>query len=43
MYEDLARKCWKTYKDLLQRAAVAMQFDIGFLFQNDQNCEDGVK
>ncbi len=43
LYEDFARKLWKAYKDLTQRAAVAMGFDIGFLFQNEKAFEEGLK
>lgn len=42
-YEDFARKLWKAYKDLTQRAAEAMGFDIGFLYQKDTKFEEGVK
>lgn len=42
-YEDFARKLWKAYKDLTQRAAEAMGFDIGFLYQKDTKFEDGLK
>jgi hypothetical protein len=43
MYEDLARKLWKSYKDLTQPAARLMGFDIGFLFKNEKNFEVGLK
>jgi hypothetical protein len=43
IYEDLARKLWKAYKDLTQRAAAAMGFDIGFLFQKETKFEEGLK
>lgn len=42
-YEDFARKLWKAYKDLTQRAASAMGFDIGFLFQKETKFEEGLK
>jgi hypothetical protein len=42
-YEDFARKLWKSYKDLTQRAARVMGFDIGFLYQNDKDFEKGLK
>ena len=42
-YEDFARKLWKAYKDLTQRAADALGFDIGFLYQEDKNFEKGLK
>jgi hypothetical protein len=41
-YEDFARKLWKAYKDLTQRAATAMGFDIGFLYQKDKEFEKGL-
>ena len=43
LYEDFARKLWKSYKDLMQRAAKEMGFDIGFLFQKDGKFEAGLK
>jgi hypothetical protein len=43
LYEDMARKLWKAYKVLMQRAAEAMNFDLGFLFQNDQKFAAGLK
>ena len=43
LYEDFARKAWKSHKDLLQRAATAMGFNIGFLYQEDPQFEAGVK
>jgi hypothetical protein len=43
LYEDFARKLWKSYKDLTQRAAIAMGFDIGFVFQKEQLFEEGLK
>lgn len=43
LYEDFARKLWKAYKDLTQRAAAAMGFDIGFLFQKETKFEEGLK
>ena len=42
-YEDFARKLWKAYKDLTQRAAEAMGFDIGFLYQKDTKFDEGLK
>ncbi|MGC0771316.1 MAG: hypothetical protein WB543_00160, partial [Candidatus Acidiferrum sp.] len=42
-YEDFARKLWKAYKDLTQRAATEMGFNIGFLYQNDKKIEEGLK
>lgn len=32
LYEGLAGKLWKAYKDLTQKAVRAMGFDIGFMF-----------
>ena len=43
LYEDFARKLWKTYKDLTQRAARVMGFEIGFLYQNEKDFENGLK
>jgi len=43
LYEDFARKLWKSYKDLTQRAAAAMGFDIGFIFQKEGKFEEGLK
>jgi hypothetical protein len=43
LYEDFARKLWKSYKDLTQRTADAMGFKIGFLFQKDVQFEVGLK
>jgi hypothetical protein len=42
-YEDLARKLWKTYRDLMEKAARAMGFKIGFLFDNDKKFRQGLK
>jgi hypothetical protein len=42
-YEDFARKLWKAYKDLTQRAAEAMGFDIGFLYHKESTFEQGLK
>ncbi|MGH9780846.1 MAG: hypothetical protein ACRD33_03420 [Candidatus Acidiferrales bacterium] len=42
-YEDFARKLWKAYKDLTQRAAEALGFDIGFLYQKDTKFEEGLR
>jgi hypothetical protein len=42
-YEDFARKLWKAYKDLTQRAAAEMGFEIGFLYQKDTKFEEGLK
>jgi hypothetical protein len=43
LYEDFARKLWKAYKDLTQRAATAMGFNIGFLFQQETTFGEGLK
>jgi hypothetical protein len=42
-YEDLARKLWKTYKELMEKAARLMGFKIGFLFDNDKKFREGLK
>ena len=42
-YEDLARKLWKAYKGLTQNAARLMDFDIGFLFENEKRFGQGLK
>lgn len=42
LYEDFARKLWKSYKDLTQRAAKAIGFDIGFLYQKEAKFEEGL-
>ena len=42
LYEDFTRALWHGYKDLLPKAALAIGYDIGFLFQNDVNFEKGV-
>lgn len=41
-FEDLARKLWKAYKELMQNAARLMDFDIGFLFEKDKKFKDGL-
>ncbi len=43
LYEDFARKVWKSHKDLTQRAGKAMGFNIGFLYQEEQGFEEGLK
>jgi hypothetical protein len=43
LYEDFARKLWKSYKDLMQTAAEKMGFDIGFLYQAETKFEAGLK
>jgi hypothetical protein len=42
LYEDLARKLWKSYKELLEKAARCLDFKIGFLFDNDKKFEEGL-
>jgi hypothetical protein len=41
-YEDFTIKVWRSYKDLMQRAAKMMEPEIGFIFQNDVNFEKGL-
>lgn len=43
LYEDFARKLWKSYKDLTERAARSMGFKIGFLFDNEKKFREGLK
>jgi hypothetical protein len=43
LYEDFARKIWKSYKELMQHAAKEIGFGVGFLFQNDAKFEQGLK
>ncbi len=43
LYHDFCRKIWKAYKDLTQRAATEIGFNIGFLFQNPAGFKDGLK
>jgi hypothetical protein len=43
LYEDFSRKLWKAYKDLTQRAAKAMGFDVGFIWQEEPKFEEGLK
>jgi hypothetical protein len=42
-YHDFCRKLWKSYKDLTQRAAKAIGFNIGFLFMADEDFRKGLK
>ncbi len=43
-YEDLGRKLWRSYKELMQKAIKLMGFDIGFLFaRTDKAFQDGMK
>ena len=41
-YEDLARKLWKAYKELMQNAVRSMDLDIGFLFQEETKFHKGL-
>jgi hypothetical protein len=43
LYEDFSRKLWKAYKDLTQRAAKVMGFDVGFIWQEDPKFGEGLK
>jgi hypothetical protein len=43
LYEDLARKLWKSYKELMQQAVKLMGFDIGFLFKDEKEFQKGLK
>ena len=43
LYEDLGRKLWKAYKDLTEKAARAIGFKIGFLFDDEKSFQDGAK
>jgi hypothetical protein len=43
LYEDFARKIWKSYKELMQAAAKEIGFDVGFLFQKEPGFEQGLK
>lgn len=42
-YEDLSRKLWKSYKDLMEKAARSMGFKIGFLFGYQKKFCKGLK
>lgn len=42
LFEDFARKLWKAYKDLMERAAREMGFSIGFLFTADNKFREGL-
>jgi len=42
LYETFAIELWRSYKDLMQRAAKLMEPEIGFLFQEDSNFEKGL-
>lgn len=43
LYEDLARKLWKSYKELMQHAVKLMGFEIGFLFKDEKEFQKGLK
>jgi hypothetical protein len=42
LYHDFYRKLWKAYKDLTQRAALEMGFNIGFLYQKPSEFRKGL-
>ena len=42
LYEDFARKIWKSYKELMQNAAKEIGFDVGFIFQKETAFEEGL-
>lgn len=42
LYEDFARKVWKSHKELTEKAAREMGFKIGFLFDNDKKFHEGL-
>jgi hypothetical protein len=41
LYEDFTIAVWRAYKDRMPEALKLMGFNMGFLFQNDQNFEKG--
>lgn len=43
LYHDFCRKIWKAYKDLTQRAATEIGFNIGFLFIDPAGFKNGLK
>lgn len=43
LYEDFARKLWKAYKDLTEKAARSMGFKIGFLFDDQKKFTKGLR
>jgi hypothetical protein len=43
LYEDLGRKLWKAYKDLTEKAARAIGFKIGFLYDDEKKFQEGLK
>jgi hypothetical protein len=42
LYEDFARKVWKAYKELMQKAAEQIGFKIGFIFRPDREFRQGL-
>jgi hypothetical protein len=42
LYEDLARKLWKAYKELMKSVVRSLGFEIGFLFQDDKKFRAGL-
>jgi hypothetical protein len=42
LYEDFSRVLWHGYKDLMQKAALLMGANIGFLFDTDAKFEKGL-
>jgi hypothetical protein len=42
-YEDFMRTLWHAYKDLMPKAARELGFEVGFLFQQDQQFEKGLR
>jgi len=42
LYEDFARKLWRAYKELTEKAAREMGFKIGFLFDNGKKFRKGL-
>jgi hypothetical protein len=42
LYEDFARGLWHAYKDLFPKATMFLGFDIGFLFKQNAQFENGL-
>jgi len=42
MYEDFARKLWKSYKELMQVTLDLMGHKIGFLFEKEKEFQEGL-
>jgi hypothetical protein len=42
LYEDFARKLWKSYKELMQATLDLMGHKIGFLFQGEKEFQQGL-